>query len=161
MRKRFLPLSAVLLLPISVLSGIGCKSVSVTEVRGKTQFGPEFRNFGTNTHDIRYYLRQGFEAKLSNNWTAGVMYQRCDLHGGAGDNENLVLFEIGYPLGKPKKKPEKTAEEMRLEQLEKELHELNSELARAETDNASVRLAKVETTRIEYSTERENNHAQP
>lgn len=161
MRKRFLPLSIVLLLMISILTGTGCKSVSVTEVRGKTQFGPEFRNFGTNTHDIRYYLRQRFEAKLSNNWTAGVMYQRRDLDGGAGDNENLVLFEIGYPLGKPKKKPEKTAEEMRLEQLEKELHELNNELAQAESDYGSIRLAKVEMTKSEINSERINNDAQP
>jgi hypothetical protein len=126
---------------------VGCKSVNVTEVRGRTAFGPEFRNFGTNTHDIRYYVRQGVELKLSNDWTAGVMYQRRDLDDGAGDNENLVLFEVSYPLGK-KKQPTKTAQEMQIEQLEKELHDLDVELAQVDSGAASGHLTSVKEARV-------------
>lgn len=118
----------LLLLPGFLVAG-GCKGLSVTEIRGKTAFGPEWRNFGDNTSDIRYTAIHGYEAKLSNDWTAGVSYQRRDVDNGSGDNENLVLFEIGYPIWKKPKKDEKSAQELQIEELEKELRELDGVLA--------------------------------
>lgn len=110
----------------------GCKSISISEITGKSSFGPEFRNFGDGTSDIRYTAIQGFDLKLSNGWTTGVSYQRRDVDDGGGDNENLVLFEIGYPIWKASKKSEKTANQLRLHKLGNELHELSGELAAAE-----------------------------
>jgi hypothetical protein len=46
----------------------GCKSASVSEVRGKTSFGPEFRNRGNNTHEIRYDVRQSVDVEWDNGW---------------------------------------------------------------------------------------------
>ena len=115
-----------------VCTGCLSKSVTLTEVTGKTSFGPEFRNFGNNTQDVRYTAIQALEFKLSNKWTVGMSYQRRDLDDGAGDNENLVLFEVGYPLWNAPK-PEKTAAELQIEQLENQLRELGGELALAES----------------------------
>jgi hypothetical protein len=138
---------------------VGCKA-SLKEITGKTSFGPEFRNFGNNTHDVRYTAIQGIDLKWSNNWTTGVSYQRRDVDEGSGDNENLVLFEVGYPIWNAPKKPEKTAEQTQIEDLENELRQLDSELAAAQTGNGSVRLAQVEDIK-DPKTEKENGHAQP
>ena len=123
--------AVALLVTMCASLAAGCESLGVTEIRGKTAFGPEFRNFGNNTSDVRYTEIHGFEAKLTNNWTAGVLYQRRDVDDGSGDNENLVLFEIGYPIWNNPKDGGKSAEEMQIEQLEKELRKLDSELAAA------------------------------
>lgn len=147
------------LLVLLMLTCNGCKSVSITEVRGRTAFGPEFRNFGTNTHDIRYYVRQGVEAKLSNDWTTGVMYQRRDIDEGSGDNENLVLFEIGYPIWKKPKEPEKAA--LQIQDLERELLDLSALLAEAESQDGLSRFANVEGLTHENSDERKTGYAHP
>jgi len=120
----------VLMLTLSVV--IGCKSASVTEISAKTAFGPEFRNYGNNTHDIRWTAIHGFEFKLSNKWTVNASFQRRDVDEGSGDNENAILVEVGYPLWNAPKKAEKAAHEMQIEELEKELRELGSELVAAE-----------------------------
>lgn len=112
----------------TTLAPTGCKSASLAEITGKSSFGPDFRNLGDNTHDIKYTAIQSLEFKLANKWTLGVTYQRKDMDEGAGDNENLVLFEVGYPLWNAPK-PEKTAEDVQIETLEKQLRGLNSELA--------------------------------
>lgn len=115
-----------------LLTGVaGCQNVKLTEITGKTAFGPEFRNFGNNTSDIRYNVIQGVQFKLSNKWDLGVTYQRRDLDDGAGDNENLVLFEVGYPIWNAPKKPQKSAEDLQIEELEQQLRTLGSELAAA------------------------------
>jgi hypothetical protein len=139
---------------------VGC-SASLKEITGKTAFGPEFRNFGDNTHDVRYTAIQGIDLKWSNNWTTGVSYQRRDVDEGSGDNENLVLFEVGYPLWNAPKKPEKTADLLQIEKLEEELRLLGSEVAATPTDDGSVRLARVEDAGTERTTEKENHNAQP
>lgn len=126
-----------LLAMLLLLAGVaGCQNVKLSEITGKTAFGPEFRNFGNNTSDIRYTAIQGVQFKLSNKWDLGVTYQRRDLDNGAGDNENLVLFEVGYPIWNAPKKPEKSAEELQIEGLERELRLLNTELAVAEQETS-------------------------
>lgn len=105
----------------------GCQSSSVTEVRGKTAAGPEFRNRGNNTSEVRYTVQQGIEAKWDNGWTTGVAYRRRDVDEGSGDNENRVLFEVGYPIWKAPKKPDKTA--LQIEELEQEVQVMLARLA--------------------------------
>ena len=135
-----------LVLPVlSLIAGAGCRGIRLTEISGKTAFGPEFRNFGNNTHDVRYTAVQGLEFKLSNKWNLGVSYQRRDVDEGSGDNENLVLFEVGYPIWNAPKKPEKTVEDRQIEELEQQLRHLGSELAAADqgsTGDASGALAR-------------------
>lgn len=136
---------------VAALFGLsGCKNLCLTEINGKTSAGPQIHNFGSNTHATKYYAIQNLEFKFSNKWTFGVMYQRADIDDGAGDNENLLLFELGYPLWNAPKKPVKTAEELQIEGLERELRLLNVELAAAEqgtpgsAGNALVQAGKVE-----------------
>jgi len=105
----------------------GCKSSSVTEVRGKTSFGPEFRNRGNNTSEIRYDARQAIDLKWDNGWTTGVQYRRRDVDEGSGDNENRVLLEVGYPIWKAPKKPDKTTQQ--LQELEEQVQEMRARVA--------------------------------
>jgi len=159
MLKRYEFIWTLALLPL-LLPGIGCKGVSVTEVSGRTAFGPEYRNFGANnTSDIRYTAIQSLDFKWSNTWTTSVYYQRRDVDDGSGDNENAVLFEVGYPLGQKPKKPEKTA--LQIEELEKELRELDSILTEAEAGGMSDRFVQAERTISGKSFEKENDNAQP
>ncbi len=114
---------AVLVLAVSGYCG-GCQKPALTEVRGKTSFGPEFRHGGTtNRAEIRYDARQAVELRWDNGWTSGLTYRRRDIDNGSGDNENLFLFEVGYPIWKAPKKEEKKAEglQKRVDDLEKEL----------------------------------------
>ena len=153
---------AILLVPLmaTVACTSGCKSAGVTEVRGKTSFGPEFRNRGNNTSEIRYDLRQAAELRWDNGWTTGMTYRRRDIDGGSGDNENLFLFEVGYPIWKAPKKPDKTA--MQIEELQKQIGELQSRLAGASSrDTNSHRLARVEDTDNGQTMQKENGNAQP
>lgn len=128
--KTIRPVGLIVAMILFILPAVGCESGSITEINGKTSFGPEFRNFGNNTQDIRYTAIQGLEFKLANKWTVGMSYQRRDVDEGSGDNENALLFEIGYPLWNAPK-PEKTAEDFQIEELERELRELDYELAAA------------------------------
>lgn len=116
----------------------GCKS-TVTEVRGKTSFGPEFRNRGNNTHETRYDVRQNIDLKWDNGWSTGVTYRRRDVDEGSGDSENLVLFDVGYPIWKAPKKPDKTA--ARIEELEQQVQEIRTRLAAQSTGEPVERLA--------------------
>jgi hypothetical protein len=125
-----------------VLCTGGCKSASVSEVRGKTSFGPEFRNRGNNTSEVRYDVRQGIDVKWDNGWTTGVNYRRRDVDDGSGDNENRVLFEVGYPLWKAPKKPEKTTQ--RLDELEHEVQEMRSRVAALKAGPAQERVAQAD-----------------
>lgn len=140
-------LRMLLLLSGLLLAG-GCnKGISITEIRGKTAFGPEFQNFGNNTSSVRYTAIHGIEAKLYNDWTASVLYQRRDVDQGSGDNENLVLFEIGYPIWKKPKKDVKSAQELQIEELENELRELDGALADGDANSAPpTALAQVSGT---------------
>ena len=142
MQNRTGPLGILPVLAGIMLCVAGCANNgkwSVTEIGGKTSFGPEWRNFGNNTHDIRYTAIQGLDFKLANKWNLGVSYQRRDVDEGSGDNENLVLFEVGYPIWNAPKKAEKSAVELEIEGLERELRLLNTEVAVAvqETSGAA------------------------
>lgn len=147
-------IAAVLFVP-------GCKSAGVNEVRGKTFFGPEFQHSGTKSTDqIRYTEVQGVELRWDNGWTTGVTYRRRDIDGGTGDNENLVSFELGYPIWKAPKKPDKTA--MQIEELQKRVGELQSQLARTNSQEASLlRLVEATSTDNGKTNEKENGYAQP
>lgn len=153
----------ILLTPLmaTVACTSGCKSASVTEVRGKTFFGPEFQHSGTKSTDqIRYTGVQGVELRWDNGWTTGVTYRRRDIDGGTGDNENLVSFEVGYPIWKAPKKPDKTA--MQIEELQKKVGELQSQLARTNSQEASLlRLVEATGTDNGNTNEKENGYAQP
>lgn len=134
MQNRTGPLGILPVLAGIMLCVAGCANKgnwSVTEIGGKTSFGPEWRNFGNNTHDIRYTAIQGLDFKLANKWNLGVSYQRRDVDEGSGDNENLVLFEVGYPIWNAPKKAEKSAVELEIEGLERDLRLLDTELAAA------------------------------
>lgn len=111
---------------LALLGGSGCKA-SVSEVRGKTAFGPEFRNRGNNTSEVRYDVRQNVDLKWSNGWSSGLTYRRRDVDDGSGDNENLFLFDVGYPIWKAPKKPEKSSE--RIEELEEQVREMRARVA--------------------------------
>lgn len=105
----------------------GCKA-KPTELRGKTAFGPEFRNRGNNTSEVRYTTQQGFDVKWDNGWTTAVQYRRRDVDDGSGDNENRVLFEVGYPLWKAPKKEDK-ATDRRIQQLQEDVEEIRARVA--------------------------------
>ena len=99
----------------------GC---ALQEIRGKNQFGPEFQHDGVKRSDqIRYYAGQQIELKWDNSWTTAVTYRYRAVDEGNGNQEQLVLFEVGYPIWKVPKKVEKTSEgfQKRIESLEKEL----------------------------------------
>jgi len=113
---------ALVVLTCAVASG--CKTASVSEVRGKTAFGPEFRNRGNNTSEVRYDARQSIEAKWDNGWTTALAFRRRDVDDGSGDNETRGMVEVGYPLWKAPKKPDKTAE--RLQELQQEVQEMRA-----------------------------------
>lgn len=156
--------SRIVTLALFLATGLlvsGCKSASVSEVRGKTSFGPEFRHQGQkNTDEIRYDARQAVELRWDNGWTTGMTYRRRDIDGGSGDNENLFLFEVGYPIWKAPKKPDKTA--MQIEELQKQIGELQSQFAKTNSQDAgSPRFAKVEETDSGHRLDKENGYAQP
>ena len=119
---------------LAACSLAGCKA-NPTELRGKTAFGPEFRNRGNNTSEVRYTEQQGFEVKWDNGWTTGTQYRRRDVDDGSGDNENRVMFEVGYPIWKAPKKPDKTAE--RIESLEREIQEMRERAASLKTPSGA------------------------
>ena len=131
MHKRSGPIGFLLMMFVTAFGLAGCKSTQLSEINGKTAFGPQFHNYGDNTHAIKYYTIQTLEFKLANKWTLGVGYQRTDIDEGSGDNENLLLFEVGYPIWNAPKKAEKSAEELEIEGLERQLRMLDSELTAA------------------------------
>ena len=111
----------------AVLTLAGCKA-NPTELRGKTSFGPEFRNRGNNTQEVRYDARQAFEVKWDNGWTTGIQYRRRDVDDGSGDNENRVMAEVGYPLWKAPKKEDK-ATDRRIQELQEQVEEMRARVA--------------------------------
>jgi len=141
------------------LPGAGCKA-TVQEVRGKTSFGPEFRNRGNNTSEIRYDARQALELRWDSGWSTGLTYRRRDIDGGSGDNENLFLFEVGYPIWKAPKKPDKTA--LQLEELQKQIEELRARLAVSDPDGAGEqRFVQAKEGSGGVEDNKENRYAQP
>ena len=120
--RRVLPEVVGLVCLLFAVCPSGC---ALQEVRGKTAFGPEFLHSGTNsTNEVRYDARQGLELRWNNGVTTGVTYRRRDVDEGSGNNDNLVLFEFGYPIWKASKSEDKLPE--RVEELEKRLRELEA-----------------------------------
>jgi len=154
---------AILLAPLiaTVACTSGCKSGGVTEIRGKNQFGPELQHDGVKGSDqIRYYAGQQIEAKWENGWTTALTYRYRAIDEGNGNQEQLVLFEVGYPIWKAPKKPDKTA--MQIEELQKRVGELQSQLARTNSQEASLlRLVEATGTDNGNTNEKENGYAQP
>ena len=128
--------------PMAVMAAwllAGCKA-NPSELRGKTSFGPEFRNRGNNTSEVRYDARQALEMKWDNGWTTAVAYRRRDVDDGSGDNENRVLFEVGYPLWKAHKKEEPKKEGAAppgtahtLNDLQKQVEEMRARVSALQT----------------------------
>lgn len=122
----------------------GCKA-NPTELRGKTSFGPEFRNRGNNTQEVRYDARQALDLKWDNGWSTGISYRRRDVDDGSGDNENRVLFEVGYPIWKAAKKHEPKKDigpptgttTKALEELQRQVEELRAKMAALKSPEAS------------------------
>ncbi len=155
-------LAVLALLPACGTTLGGCKA-SVQEIRGKTSFGPEFRNRGNNTSEIRYDARQAIEVKWDNGWTTGVVQRYREIDNGAGDQEFLTLFEVGYPIWKPAKKPEKAEKSaQRMEDLEGELAALRATVAGLRSGEAAgERMAKVRVEHSNSTIEKESDNAKP
>jgi hypothetical protein len=100
----------------------GC---ALQEIRGKTSFGPEYRNRGDSTSEVRYDGRQAVEFRWDKGMTTGLTYRRRDVDNGSGDAENLFLFEVGYPLWKAPAKPDKA--DARIAELEQRISELETQ----------------------------------
>ncbi len=146
---------------VGLVSAAGC---ALQELRGKSAFGPEYRHSGSRGEDeVRYNAVQGLELRWDKGITTSATYRRRDSDDGNGDNDNLVLFEVGYPLWKAKKKEDVLAK--RVEQLERELKEMRSRpgsgtsWAPPNLENAaeSVRVASAEENGIIGPSEKENN----
>lgn len=81
----------------------GC-SWQLQEIRSKTKFGPEIRNRGNRTTEIRWTsIEQGYELKWDNGWTTGLTYRRRDVDNGGGGDDNRFLVEFSFPLWKASK----------------------------------------------------------
>lgn len=122
-RFRFLPFGSVVI----VLLAFACSGCAIKEVRGRTAFGPEFRHQGTrDTDEVRYDVRQGLELRWDKGISTSVLYRRRDIDDGSGDNENLVLFEVGYPIWIAPKPEDPLAR--RVAQLERELAKVKGQV---------------------------------
>ena len=143
------PWSVAIVIPVAALALVaGCnKSWSLTEVRGKTSFGPEYQQQTNGTHQVRYDGRQGLELRWDSGWTTGVTYRHRWIEEGQESHEDLVLFEVGYPIWKPAKKPEpaKTAE--RIDELEREVEELREKMAGSAPSEPASSVADAGTNR--------------
>ncbi len=112
---------AVILSVLICLAG-GC-SWQLEEVRGKTQFGPEFRDKPGRKSEVRWTsIQQGFELEWDSGWKTGITYRRRDTAEGSGGNDNGVWLDFSYPLWPRTKKPDTTAR--RIESLERQLAKL-------------------------------------
>ncbi|MCG8406059.1 MAG: hypothetical protein MI923_12755 [Phycisphaerales bacterium] len=102
----------------------GC---SLKEIRSKTESGVEYRHSGGSRHEEqRYLVKQSLQFKWDKGVTTAVKYRRRDVNDGAGDHDDGIWFEVGFPLWKAPEKPDESSEriaalERRLRQLEKKL----------------------------------------
>ncbi len=89
-------LSCGFLVLVVVLSGC---TWQLREVKSKTKFGPEIRNRGNRTSEIRWTtIEEGIEFKWDNGWTTGLSYRRRDIDNGGGGDDNRFLVEFSFPL---------------------------------------------------------------
>ena len=100
------------------LLGSGC-SMQLKEIRGKTKFGPEFRNAVGRSQERWTSIDQEIEFKLANGWSTIVSYRRRDVNDGFGGNDNRILLGFSYPIWKQPKKPDATL--LRIRALEERL----------------------------------------
>lgn len=107
------------------LLGAVVSGCTLTEVRGKTKLGQEFRHSGTsNTNQIRYSAQQGLDLKWHNGVSTGISYRRRDDDNGDGNNDNGIFLDFSYPLWKRRSKEDELA--MRVQVLERRLAALEA-----------------------------------
>lgn len=117
---------------LAALLSSGC-SWQLQEIKGKTKFGPEFRDKSGRTSEVRWTtIDQGFEFKWDNGWSTGFSYRRRDTDEGNGGNDNRILFELSYPLWRTP---------ARVDATERRVEELERRLAILETGQGRERLA--------------------
>lgn len=122
---RFPSLSTAAWLVVCILIVPGC---ALKEVRSKVAFGPEFRHSGErNTSEVRYYASQGIELKWDRGITTELNYRRREIDEGSGDNENLLLVQVGFPLWEAQQPENPLAKRVR--ELERRLAELENRQA--------------------------------
>lgn len=120
--------------------GLGCLVLAVLlpgcswhlqEIKSKTKFGPEIRNKGNRTTEIRWTsIEQGYEFKWDNGWTTGLSYRRRDIDNGGGGDDNRFLLEFSFPLWKASK-GDPQARRIRILEQRLALLELQSQAATA------------------------------
>ncbi len=129
---------------LAALLSSGC-SWQLQEIKGKTKFGPEFRDKSGQTSEVRWTtIDQGFEFKWDNGWSTGVSYRRRDTDEGSGGNDNRVMFEVSYPLWRATARVDAT--EQRVKELERRLAILETGRIGQESDRLASRLRDTNNT---------------
>ena len=104
----------------------GC---TLSEVRSKSKFGPEFRHRGFDrTNSTRWLAQQGFEFvwhdEQDNKITTGITYRRRDADNGNSDRDNGVWFDFSFPVWKAEEHVDPT--KRRIELLEQRIEALEA-----------------------------------
>ncbi len=114
----------------AVLSTAGC-AWQLNEIKGKTKFGPEFRDRPGRKSEVRWTgIDQEFEFKWDNGYSTIVGYRRRDTDEGSGGNDNRITFGFSYPIWK---RPQHGSVGAR------RLDRLELRLAKLEEENAGLR----------------------
>lgn len=78
----------------ALLSATGCSTI--TEVRWRAKFGPEYRSKGGDSpNSTRWTVQTGPQVKFENGWTAGVTYRHRWEDERTDDG---VWLEFSFPL---------------------------------------------------------------
>ena len=108
----------------------GC---GLKEIRGKTKFGPSFRHKASDRSDsVRWTVQQRIGFKWDKGIRTGLTYRRRDTDDGNGNNDNVVFFDVSYPLWKAGKKPDSSKQpwkkrmKKKMKKLEKRVAELEA-----------------------------------
>ena len=116
----------------------GC---ALKEVRSKSKFGPEFRDRGDRTNEVRWTsIEQGFDFKWDRGWKTGITYRRRDTDEGGGGNDNGVWIDFSFPIWQAERAPDTTAK--RIEVLERRLAQLESDRASAGGERVAERVRR-------------------
>ena len=108
---------------VAAVALCGLTGCALQGIKSKSKFGPEFRHCGdTSTESVRWTAQQGFEFEWDRGISTTLTYRRRDTDDGAGNHDDGVWFEFGFPIWKAKKRPDELAR--RLEALEERLAEL-------------------------------------
>ncbi len=114
----------------TVLSTAGC-AWQLNEIKGKTKFGPEFRDRPGRKSEVRWTgIDQEIEFKWDNGCSTLIGYRRRDTDEGSGGNDNRITLGFSYPIWKRPQQASVSAH--RLDRLE-------LRLAKVEEENAGLR----------------------